>query len=83
MNELSHGKWVPILTEISKLSLAWGESQFLPSIFSHKIKELLSFVFKHSNALKAYSQKHLGITLDFKLSVKEHLNNVLKKLTKQ
>ena len=52
-------------------------------IFSHKIKELLSFVFKHSNALKAYSQKHLGITLDFKLPVKEHLNNVLKKLTKQ
>lgn len=47
-----------------------------------KIKKLThpSLVFNNSNVLQAFSQKHLGITLDFKLTFEEYLDNVLNKV---
>ena len=53
-------------------------------IFNCKIKKLphLSLVFSNNNVLQACSQKHLGVTLDIKLTFDEHLNNVLNKVNK-
>ena len=34
------------------------------------------------NVSKTFSQKHLGVILDFKLTFEEHLNNVLAKVNK-
>ena len=53
-------------------------------IFSHKIKKLPhpSLVFNNNNVLQTSSQKHLGVTLDVKLTFDEHLNNVLNKVNK-
>ena len=52
-------------------------------IFSRKIKTLPhpSLVFNNI-VLQASSQKHLGVTLDVKLTFDEHLNNVLNKVNK-
>ena len=39
-------------------------------------------VFNNNNVSQTYSQKHLGVILDFKLTFEEHLNNVLAKVNK-
>ena len=53
-------------------------------IFSCKIKKLPHpyLVFNNNNVLQASSQKHLGVTLDVKLTFDEHLNHVLNKVNK-
>ena len=53
-------------------------------IFSRKINKLPhpSLVFNSNNVLQTSSQKHLGVTLDVKLTFDEHLNNVLNKVNK-
>ena len=47
-------------------------------IFSRKIKSNIhpSLAFNNNIVSQANSQKHLGITLDFKLTFEEHLLNV-------
>ena len=39
-------------------------------------------VFNNNNVSQTLSQKHLFVTLVFKLTVEEHLNNVLAKVNK-
>ena len=53
-------------------------------IFSRKSKRSTdpSLVFNNNNVYKTFSQKHLGVTLDFKLTFEVHLNNVLAKVNK-
>ena len=53
-------------------------------IFSRKSKRSTdpSLVFNNNKVYKTFSQKHLGVTLDFKLTFEEHLNNVLAKVNK-
>ena len=52
-------------------------------IFSWKIKSIHPpLVFNNNILSQANSQKHLGITLDFKLTFEEHLLNVFKKVNK-
>ena len=50
-------------------------------IFNHQIKKLPypSLVF-NNHVLQTSSQKHLGVTLDVKLTFAKHLNNVLNKV---
>ena len=53
-------------------------------IFSHESKRptqppLVSY---NSNVFQSYSQKHLGVILDFKLTFEDHLCNVLAKVKK-
>ena len=53
-------------------------------IFSRKSKRSTHppLVFNNNNVSQTYSQKHLGVILDFKLTFEEHLNNVLAKVNK-
>ena len=53
-------------------------------IFSRKIKKRPnpSLVFNNNNVLQTSSQKHLGVTLDVKVTFDEHVNNVLNKVNK-
>ena len=53
-------------------------------IFSRKSKRSTHppLVFNNNNVSQTYSQKHLGVILDFKLTFEEHLNNVLVKVNK-
>ena len=53
-------------------------------IFSRKIKKLPhpSLVLNNNMVSQASSQKHLGVTLDIKLTFDAHLNNVLNKVNK-
>ena len=53
-------------------------------IFSHRSKRSTHppFVFNDNNVSQTYSQKCLGVILDFKLTFEEHLNNVLAKVNK-
>ena len=53
-------------------------------IFSCKSKRSThpASVFNNNNVSQTFSQKHLGIILDFKLTFEEHLNNVLAKVNK-
>ena len=53
-------------------------------IFSRKSKRSTHppLSFNNNNASQTFSQKHLGVTLDFKLTFEEHLNNVLAKVYK-
>ena len=53
-------------------------------IFSRKSKRSTHspLVFSNNNVSQTYSQKHLGVILDFKLTFEEHLNNVLAKVNK-
>ena len=48
-------------------------------IFSRKSKRSTHppLVFNNNNVSQTYSQKHLCVILDFKLTFEEHLNNVL------
>ena len=72
MIRLSNGKWVSILIWASKaiLSRKSNRSAHPP------------LVFNTDNVSQTYSQKHLGVILDFKLTFDEHLNNVLTKVNK-
>ena len=79
------------LKKINEWTLQW-EMSFNPDpskqaqevICSRKIKKLPhpSLVFNNNNVLQTSSQKHLGVTLDVKLTFDEHLNNVLNKVNK-
>ena len=53
-------------------------------IFSRKSKRSTHppLVFNNNNVSQTYSQKHLCVILDFKLTFEEHLNNVLAKVNK-
>ena len=53
-------------------------------IFSCKSKSSTHppLVFNNDNVSQTYSQEHLGIILDFKLTFEEHLSNVLAKASK-
>ena len=53
-------------------------------IFSRKSKRSTHppLVFNNNNVSQTYSQKHLGVILDFKLTFEEHLNNVLAKVNR-
>ena len=53
-------------------------------IYSRKIKSNIHplLVFNNNIVSQANSQKHLGITLDFKLTFQEQLLNVIKKVNK-
>ena len=79
------------LKKINKWAFQWKMSfnpdpskQAQEVIFSRKIKKLPhpSLVFNNNNVLQTSSQKHLGVTLDVKLTFDEHLNNVLNKVNK-
>ena len=52
--------------------------------FCRKIKKLphSSLVFNNNNVWQTSCQKHLGVSLDVKLTFGEHLNNVLKEVNK-
>ena len=52
--------------------------------FSRKSKRSthLLLVFNNNYVSQTFSQKHLGVILDFKLIFEEHLNNVLAKFNK-
>ena len=52
--------------------------------FSRKSKRSthLLLVFNDNYVSQTFSQKHLGVILDFKLTFEEHLNNVLAKVNK-
>ena len=54
------------------------------TVFSRKTKKLShpTLVFNNNSVLQPSSQKHLGVTLDVKLTFVEHLNNVLNKVDK-
>ena len=60
------------------------ESSKQAQAVGHKIKKLAhpSLVFNNNNVLHASSQKHLGVTLDVKLTFCEHLNNIINKVSK-
>ena len=53
-------------------------------IFSRKLKRPTHplLVFNNDNVSQTFSQKRLGVILDFKLTFEEHLNNVLAKVNK-
>ena len=53
-------------------------------IFSRKSNRLThpALVFNNNYVSQTYSQKHLDVILDFKLTFEEHLNNVLAKVNK-
>ena len=53
-------------------------------IFSRKVKSNIHppLFFNNNIVSQANSQKHLGITLDFKLTFEEHLLNVFRKVNK-
>ena len=53
-------------------------------IFSRKSKRSTHppLVFNNKNVSQTYSQKHLGVILDFRLTSEEHLNNILDKVNK-
>ena len=62
------------------------ENEFLAQevIFSRKSKRTTHppFVFNNNNVFQTFSQKHLDVILDFKLTFEDHLNNVLGKANK-
>ena len=79
------------LKKINKWAFQWKMSfnpdtskQAQEDIFSRKIKQLPHppWVFNNNNALQTFSQKHLRVTLDVKLTFDEHRNNVLNKVNK-
>ena len=51
------------------------------TIFYRKLKKVCHppLLFKNNNVSQASSQKHLGLTLDHRLTFDEHLTNVSKK----
>ena len=53
-------------------------------IFSRKSKRSTRppLVFNNNNFSKNFSQKHLGVILDFRLTFEEHLSNILVKVNK-
>ena len=79
------------LKKINKTVFQWKMSfnqdpskQAQEVIFSCKIKKLPHpfLVFNNNNVLLTSSQKHLGVTLDVKLTFDKHLNNALNKVNK-
>ena len=65
-------------------SQSWSQQTIPGSHFSRKSKRSNHhpLVFNNNNVSQTYSQKHLGVILDFKLTFEEHLNNVLAKVNK-
>ena len=64
---------------------SWSEQTSPGSHFSRKSKRSTHppLVFNgNNNVSQTYSQKHLGVSLDFKLTFEEHLNNALAKVKK-
>ena len=53
-------------------------------IFSRKSKRdrPTHLVFNSNNIFQTFSQKHLGVILDFKLTYEDHLKNILAKVNK-
>ena len=53
-------------------------------IFSRKIKKLLrpTLLFNNAPLSNSLFQKHLGLTLDIKLSLSEHIKSITKKFNK-
>ena len=53
-------------------------------IFSRKLKKVCHspLPFNNNNVSQASSQKHLGVTLDNRLTFDEHLTNVSNKISK-
>ena len=75
------------LIKISNWAFQWKMSfnadvnkQAQEVIFSRKIKSNIhpALVFNNNIVSQANSQKHLGITLDFKLTFEEHLKKLIK-----
>ena len=56
--------------------------QHQQNIYSRKSKKPthLPLVFKRNNVSQTFSQKHLGVILDFKLTFEDYLNNILAKV---
>ena len=66
---LSNGKWVSILIRANNTRKSF--------LFANQRDQQFYF-----NVSKTFSQKHLSVILDFKLTFEEHLNNVLAKVNK-
>ena len=60
----SNGKWVSILIRANNTRKSF--------LVANQRDQQFYF-----NVSKTFSQKHLGVTLDFKLTFEEHINNVL------
>ena len=79
------------LKKVNDLAFQWKIS-FNPDpskqdqevIFSRKSKRSTHppLVFNNNNVFQTYSQKYPGVIVDFKLTFKEHLSNVLAKANK-
>ena len=61
-----------------------SSKQTLEVIFSLKSKRPTHppLVFNNRNVSQTFSQKHVGVILDFKLTFEDHLNDVLGKVNK-
>ena len=79
------------LKKINNWAFQWNMSfnpdpskQVQEVIFSRKSKRpgYPPLVFSSNNVSQSFSQKHLGVILDFKLTFEDHLNNVLAKVNK-
>ena len=78
------------LKKVNDLTFQWKMSfnpdpskQAQEVIFSCKSKSLTypPLVYNNDNVSQTYSLKHLGVIIDFKLTLEEHLSNVLAKVS--
>ena len=71
------------LKKVNDWTFQWKMSkQAQEVIFSRKSKRSTHSPLVFNNVFQTFSQKHLGVILDFKLTFEEHLNNVLAKVNK-
>ena len=71
------------LKKVNDWAFQWKMSkQAQEVIFSRKSKRSTHSPLVFNNVFQIFSQKHLGVILDFKLTFEEHLNNVLAKVNK-
>ena len=69
------------LKKVNDWAFQWKMSkQAQEVIFSRKSKRSTHSPLVFNNVFQIFSQKHLGVILDFKLTFEEHLNNVLAKV---
>ena len=71
----------PIKKYVSILIRACLAQEVIFSLKS-KVSTHPPLVFNNNNISQTFSQKHLGVILDFKETFEEHLNNVLAKVSK-